>query len=242
MNQRKRWLTLVLYAIAMAWVESAVAYYLRTMMNQIDPYHAAPLHLVKGISFAEIIREAATLVMLFTVGWLSGTHWRARIGYMFIAFGVWDIFYYVFLKVMCGWPNSIWNWDLLFLIPLPWWGPVIAPCCIAMLMILGGTLVTQFDRAGEYLWPGWSAWLLSFCGAVVALYVFMTDTIRAVPQGGEAVRNVLPTWFNWPLFLVGLCLMSAPVVDVIKKVSRRKLTTSQTSLKEQPNEELAEIL
>jgi hypothetical protein len=227
MKRGKRWLTVVFYAIAMAWVESAVAFYLRTMMDQIDPYHPYPLHLVKGIGHAEIVREAATLVMLFMVGWLSATNWRSRLAYSFIAFGVWDIFYYIFLKVMCGWPHSIFNWDLLFLIPLPWWGPVLAPCCIAMLMIIGGTLVTQFSRAGVRLWPSGLTWIISFGGAAVALYVFMADTIRVAPQGGEAVRNVLPNSFNWPLFLGALVLMAAPVLEMAHKVWKLKLVSWQ---------------
>ena len=71
--------------------------------------------------------------------------------YSLIAFGVWDIFYYVFLAVIAGWPQSLLDWDVLFLIPLPWWGPVIAPVIIAALMVVGGTLVTQFGEAR--FWP-----------------------------------------------------------------------------------------
>jgi hypothetical protein len=222
MKRWKRWWTVVFYAMAMAWVESAVAYYLRTMMDHIDPYHPYPLHLVKGISHAELVREVATLVMLFMVGWLSAANWRSRLAYSLIAFGVWDIFYYIFLKVMCGWPHSVFNWDLLFLIPLPWWGPVLAPCCIAMLMILGGTLVTQFSRSGVRLWPGVLTWIICFGGAAVALYVFMADAIRVAPQGGEAVRNVLPKSFHWPLFLGALSLMAAPVLELAHKVLKFK--------------------
>ena len=223
MKHWKRWWSVVFYAMAMAWVESAVAYYLRTMMDHIDPYHPYPLHLVKGISHAELVREVATMVMLLMVGWLSAANWRSRLAYSLLAFGVWDIFYYIFLKVMCGWPHSIFNWDLLFLIPLPWWGPVLAPCCIAMLMILGGTLVTQFSRSGARLWPGGRAWIICFGGAAVALYVFMTDAIRVVPQGSEAVRNVLPKSFNWLLFSGALALMAAPVLELAHKAWKLKL-------------------
>ena len=66
------------------------------------------------------------MVMLLAVGILAGRNWRSRLGYSAIAFGVWDIFYYLFLKVMCGWPHSLLDWDILFLLPLPWWGPVLA--------------------------------------------------------------------------------------------------------------------
>ena len=42
--------------------------------------------------------------MLLTVGMLAGRTWQTRLGYSAIAFGVWDIFYYVFLKVIYDWP------------------------------------------------------------------------------------------------------------------------------------------
>lgn len=213
----RRWLTVVLFAIAMAWVESAVVFDLRTFINRIEPYQPQPLPLVGKLGPVELVRELATLIMLFTVGMLAGTTWRARFGYMLIAFGVWDIFYYVFLKVMCGWPHSLLDWDILFLLPLPWWGPVLAPVLIATLMIAWGTFAVHFERTTAPALSNWRAWAACFGGAVLALFVFMTDTLRVAKQGVLAIREVLPTQFNWPLFLVGLALMSAPLVQELRR-------------------------
>ena len=141
-----RWWLVVIYAAAMAWVESAVVFYLRSMMDRIEPYQPNPLPVIGGFASVELPREFATLVMLFAVGLLAGRTWRARLGYSVIAFGVWDIFYYVFLKIICGWPHSLLDWDILFLLPLPWWGPVLAPVLISLLLILWGTLASQFER------------------------------------------------------------------------------------------------
>jgi hypothetical protein len=210
----RRWSTVAFYAVAMAWVESAIVYYLRTHIDRIEPYQANPLPIVGGLGPIELVRELATLLMLFTVGALAGRTWRARLGYMLVAFGVWDIFYYVFLKVMCGWPNSLLDWDILFLIPLPWWGPVLAPMLIALLMIFWGTLATQFERPRPPSLSNWRVWVLNLMGVALALYVFMTDAIRVADGGVEALRNLLPTYFNWPLFLVALALMAAPVVKL----------------------------
>jgi hypothetical protein len=110
------WAVVVLYAIAMAWVESAVVFYLRTMIDRIEPYQPDPFPVIGGFASVELPREFATLVMLFAVGFLAGRTWRARIGYAAIAFGIWDIFYYAFLKMMCGWPHSLLDWDVLFLL------------------------------------------------------------------------------------------------------------------------------
>jgi hypothetical protein len=84
----------------------------------------------------EIVREVATLIILFAAGWLANHAKRTRLGYSLIAFGVWDIFYYIFLKIIVGWPQSIFEWEILFLLPLAWWGPVIAPAMIAAMIIL----------------------------------------------------------------------------------------------------------
>lgn len=209
---RTRWLIVVLFAIAMAWVESAVVFYLRTHIDRIVPYQNYPLPIIGGFGPVEFAREFATLVMLLTVGMLAGETWRKRIGYSAVAFGVWDIFYYVFLKVMCDWPRSLMDWDILFLIPLPWWGPVIAPMLIAMLMIVWGTIATQCERTPRQLLPSVGAWLLHLIGASLVLYVFMTDSLRASGKGIDALRHLLPTYFNWPLFCIAFALMAAPVI------------------------------
>ena len=135
LTSSRRWLTVVVFATAMAWVESAVVYDLRTMIDRIEPFQPNPLPIIGGLGRVELVREVATLVMLFTVGLLAGRAWRSRLGYSAVAFGVWDICYYVFLKLICGWPHSLMDWDILFLMPLPWWGPVLAPVVIALLMI-----------------------------------------------------------------------------------------------------------
>jgi hypothetical protein len=138
------------------------------------------------------------------------------VGYAALAFGVWDIFYYVFLKAMCGWPHSLLDWDILFLLPLPWWGPVLAPVCIALLMIAWGTLATQWDSPVSAV--PWRAWALNFAGAALALYTFMADAIRVANQGPDVVRKLLPARFNWLLFCLALVLMSAPILHLCRQI------------------------
>jgi hypothetical protein len=215
MKEPKRWMVVVLYAVGMAWVESAVVYYLRTMIDRIEPYQANPLPIIGRLGPVELGREAATLLMLLTVGILAGRTWRSRLGYAAIAFGTWDIFYYVFLKLICDWPHSLLDWDILFLLPLPWWGPVLAPICIALLMIGWGTLASQTaeDRATDGR-RSFLAWALNGAGIALALYTFMADALRIAGQGTDALRDLLPIRFNWPLFITSLILMSAPILQL----------------------------
>lgn len=212
-ENRFRWVTVCVFALAMAWVESAVVYYLRTHIDRIEPYQANPLPIIGGLGPVELVRELATMIMLLTTGVLAGRTWRARFGYTAIAFGVWDIFYYVFLKVMCGWPHSLLDWDILFLLPLPWWGPVIAPMLIAGLMVIWGTLATQFERTPPPPLSKVGVWFINLCGAILALYVFMADAIGVAHQGVAVIREVLPTQFNWLLFGVALLMMAAPAIE-----------------------------
>lgn len=226
MNNRKsqlfRWLTVFIFAIAMAWVESAVVFDLRTFVDRIEPYQPDPLPLIGKLGPVELVREFATLVMLFTVGVLAGKTWRARCGYMMLAFGLWDIFYYVFLKVMCGWPHSLFDWDILFLLPLLWWGPVLSPVLIAMLMIVWGTITSQFESPKTPAISNWIVWPSCIVGGVISLLVFMTDALRVADQGVPVIRKALPVQFNWPLFVVALVLMSLPVVQELLGLRRRK--------------------
>ena len=210
-----RWGMVAAYAVAMAWVESAVVFYLRSTMGRIEPHQPDPLPVIGGIASVELPREFATLVMLFTVGWLAGRTWRARLGYAAIAFGVWDVFYYVFLKIICGWPHSLLDWDVLFLLPLPWWGPVLAPVLISLLMILWGTFASHPEESRPSTRADRQVWALNFVGMALALYVFMADTLAAACRSLDSIRTVLPERFNWPLFVAALALMSVPVLKTL---------------------------
>jgi hypothetical protein len=228
-NEKSKWLVVVVFAAAMAWVEAAVVVYLRTLIDRVEPYQANPLPIFGGLGNIELGREIATLVMLLTVGWLAGKTWRSRIAYAAIAFGVWDICYYIFLAPMSGWPRSIFDWDILFLLPLPWWGPVIAPASIAALMVVGGTLIVRSDARATTPMPPRHAWGLSCLGAALALYVFMADALRASSHGAEAIRNVLPTSFEWGVFALAFALMSAPIIDLGWRTIRERRAQMQVS-------------
>jgi hypothetical protein len=220
--ERIRWAIVAAFAIAMAWVEAASVFYIRALVGRIEPYQADPLPINGALGNVELWREASTLVMLATLGMLAGRTWRRRAGYAALAFGVWDIFYYVFLRLISDWPKTLLDWDILFLLPLPWWGPVLAPVSIALVMILWGTLATQSsDSSTDARWTFLTG-ALGCAGIVLALAVFMVDAWRALPNGRDAVLQVLPTTFNWPMFWVALLLMASPVLHRVAFLSTKK--------------------
>src|SRR3990170_1050100 len=122
-------LAVLTFGIAMGYLEAAVVVYLRAALG------AAPAGLPSigdGAAFAvfestEIVRELATLVMIAAVGWLAGRSKVERLAWAAVVFGSWDIVYYVGLRLLIGWPSSLESWDVLFLVPAPWVGPVWAP-------------------------------------------------------------------------------------------------------------------
>lgn len=213
MKHWQRWIAVVLFATAMAWMESATVVYLRTLVGRLEPYQAHPLPISPHLSWVEIVREAATIAMLGTAGWLAGKTPRSRFAYFLLAFGVWDILYYVFLAVIGPWPRSVLDWDILFLIPLPWWGPLLAPASIAFLMVLGATLIVIGEEQGRPVWPDRRSWGINLAGGGIALGVFMTDAAQALLYGNKELGAILPTRFNWPLFLIALAMMAVPVVE-----------------------------
>ena len=52
---------------------------------------------------------------------------------------------------------------------------------------------------------------MNWIGIALALYVFMADSLAVVRQGLDATMTMLPEEFNWPLFVVALLLMAAPI-------------------------------
>jgi len=144
-NTLSRTIIISLFAIAMGFLESAVVVYLRAIYYPEG--FAFPLKIIEGpIAVTEIIREAATMIMLLTVCMLAAKRWIIRFAWFIYMFAIWDIFYYVFLWLILGWPESLLSWDILFLIPTTWAGPVIAPVINSFTMILLAGVIIQADN------------------------------------------------------------------------------------------------
>lgn len=193
------------FSIAMAYLEAAVVVYLRRVYGisdlilQVPPFDAQ-------IAAIELGRELATLVMLLSIGWIAGETFQSRVGFAFITFGLWDIFYYLWLRVFIGWPQSILEPDLLFLIPLPWWGPVLAPVLIALLMVIGGIFaVIKVEKNGPLHIDAWS-WVCLIAGVLILLYTFMADALIALPADASTLSGLKPSQFNWPVYFIGFSL------------------------------------
>lgn len=204
-----RVLLLLLFGAAMAYVEAAVVVYLRELYYPEG--FAFPLRVLPDkLVLVEVAREAATVVMLAAVAGLVARKFWDRFGYFVILFGTWDIFYYVWLKVTLGWPSSLTDWDVLFLIPVPWTGPVIAPALVAAVMILLGLGITRLFAAGIGFRPTGFAWALGVTATIIILFTFMNDTAAA--SGGH-----LPQPYKYNLLVAGLAFYLAAFMHSYKR-------------------------
>lgn len=209
-----------IFAIAMAYLESAVVVYLRRLYN-IDDIATDIPDFDTTMATIEIGREAATLLMLLSIGWIAGKSLQARIAFAFFTFGIWDIFYYIWLRIFIGWPSSLLDTDLLFLIPLPWWGPVLSPVLIALLMVLGGVAAILTDEQGLKIRPTWSDWTILLLGIGLVLYTFMADAFAVLPIAPHELQKVEPTNFHWLIYSVGFILMNWAVWQAVWITPRR---------------------
>jgi hypothetical protein len=206
---------MALFAVAMAYLEAATVVYLRRVFGITDLIHdISPLDPL--IARVETGREMATLAMILAAGWAVGRSRQSRLGFAFFTFGIWDIVYYAWLRVFLGWPRTLLTPDILFLVPLPWWGPVLAPVLVALLCAAGGAMAVREDDRGRVLRPGWSGWLSAAAGASAVLYAFMADALAALPADAETLNRLRPGPFHWPVFLAGLSLMTWSVLRTVR--------------------------
>jgi hypothetical protein len=223
-------LPLALFSTAMAFLESAVVVYLRIIYYPEG--FDFPLAPIEGsVAITEILRELATMVMLITVSFIAGKNFRQRFAYFIFCFGVWDIFYYVFLYLLLVWPESLFTWDILFLIPVTWTGPVIAPVLVSLTMIGMALTVLYYDEKYRYFRINKVTWLLWIAGAFLIFLSMIYDYSVFVLQHysfreiwnftGENLFDIsqsyIPEKFNWLLFWAGEVLIISGMVFILRQ-------------------------
>jgi hypothetical protein len=210
-------IVVTIFAIAMGYLESAVVVYLREIYYPEG--FAFPLKMMNvHIAITEIFRELATLIMLGTVGYIAGRSMLEKFGFFIFAFGIWDIFYYVFLKLLIGWPASLFTWDILFLLPTTWVGPVLAPVINATSMVIFGGLIWFFQSKGQLVPVKMREWALLVSGSLVVIWAYIKDYVGFMHQrfsmaeiffpsdSGRLIESAItyvPQEFSWWIFWVG---------------------------------------
>ena len=221
LNTRYSWkrtvVGLLLFGTSFGYLEAAVVSYLRALhepvVQRIYPGRAPgdlfPLLTLEQIQSAapvqmktlaiEIGREAATIAMLAAIALVCARNAGQWAAAFVVAFGVWDIAFYLFLKLLLEWPASMFTWDILFLVPVPWVGPVLAPVLVSVAMITAGIWHLRRDTLEDPVRIGPLNWAGLLAGAVVIVVSFAMD-YRNIMAGG------MPHPFQWGVFGLGMAL------------------------------------
>ena len=224
------WLTL--FSIAMGFMETVIVVYLRKIYYP-GGFQFPLVPIDADIAVAEFLREAATIIMLLGVGILAGKRASQKFAFFIYCFAVWDIFYYIFLKLLLNWPESLYTWDILFLIPVPWVGPVLAPCIVSITMIVFTLSIVYFQEKGMVTKIKLKEWLLFITGSLIIILSFVWDyfqhahqlhsnqsiwTLSSKESMFKEIEHFIPTNYNWSIFTIGQLIIVLGIVLFIKRV------------------------
>ncbi|MFP4470927.1 MAG: hypothetical protein ACLFPE_09590 [Bacteroidales bacterium] len=227
---RSRFLALLVFGIAMGFLEAAIVVYLRKLYFPAG--FSFPLVVPDDplVIFAELVREVAAVVMLLALAWIAGKNFLQRFAWFLISFAFWDIFYYVGLKIFLNWPESLLTWDVLYLIPVTWVGPVLAPVLSSLLMIALGWALLRVDRAGQEVKT--NEWMMIYSGAFIIFLTFIWDfsvmivrhdlyyAFFSIPENERyisLVETYVPDKYNWFMFAVAVLLIGWAVSRMLRR-------------------------
>ena len=231
------WITL--FAVAMGIFEGSVVVYLRALYYPGG--FSFPLQPMENyIAITELVRELASLCMLLSVAIIAGKNFSQRFAWFLFMFAVWDIVYYIHLWLFLGWPDSIMTWDILFLIPVPWTGPVITPVVISVLMIIFSMIIYHFNlKTGYQSKIIKKEWLLLIAGASIVFLSFIWDYCRFLIQN-ISVQEIqhksfsdklfdlsvqyIPYKFPWVIFITGVFLLIYTFLTYFQRNQRHTRT------------------
>lgn len=231
------WVTV--FAVSMGYLEGSVVVYLREIYYPEG--FTFPLKIMNmHIALTEILREFATLVMLGAVGLLAGRSKLEKFGLFILAFGIWDIFYYIFLQLLLGWPESLFTWDILFLLPTTWVGPVLAPVINAITMVIFGGMIWYFHSWGQLMPVKMREWVMLVIGSLFVIWAYIEDYVSFLlkefsfseiffPSDSgrliESATTYLPKGFSWLIFGMGQLIIAAAIALWLTQIIKRQKST-----------------
>lgn len=220
LSQSKTITYLIIFSIAMGYLESAVVVYLRAIYYP-EGFTFPLMPIDSTIAITEFWREVATIIMLLGIGVLIGKSTAQRLAYFLLSFAIWDIFYYVFLYVLLEWPESIITWDVLFLVPIPWVGPVITPIIVSLLMIILSYCLVYFNKKLNLV-----EWIFFILGSLVVISSWVIDflifcssrttngawTLSSDYNLFDTSEPYIPDTFNWWIFTIGVVMITVTIL------------------------------
>ena len=221
-----------IFGIAMAFLETVIVVYLRKMYYPIGFNFPLNPNIESWVYSVEWFREIFTVVMLLCICILAAKKFNERFAYFMYSFAIWDIFYYIWLKIILDWPVSLSTWDILFLIPIPWIGPVLAPLICSITMIIFAFLIIDLEDRGKKTKIMKLEWTFLIIGGLIMLYTWIIDYLKLIINNGylsqffnllnnsefqKIVGNFSPSHYNWMLFIIGEILMIIAIYRFYKR-------------------------
>ena len=195
---QNRYIWCAIFAISFAYIESSVVVYLRALYYP-EGFGFPLEELALSVYLTEAGREVASIVVLIAVSRLVE---RTRAGRFFLflyCFGIWDIFYYLWLKALLNWPATLLDWDVLFLIPLPWVAPVLSPILVSLLFIAAAVTAASLEARGHRLHFRRFDWLIGLAAAMIIAGSYIW-------KAGYILEHEVPRGYPWWLWCIGVGL------------------------------------
>lgn len=211
-KQSKKITTLTIFATAMALLEAIVVIYLRKL-HYSQGFTFPLTSIISNIFGLEVFREISTIIILICIAIIAGKKFYQRFAYFLYVFGIWDIFYYIWLKIIINWPSSFLTWDVLFLIPALWLAPILAPLINSLTMIILALFLIYFPNKKINLYE----WLLIIIGFFIIFLSFIWEYSKLIINNFVSVSQFVPSHFNWFLFIIGEILILFMFVLFIKR-------------------------
>lgn len=233
MKLRRKIITITVFAIAMGFLESAVVVYMREILYPGGfefPLSPIPVNL----AVTELLREVATMIMLVTIGIVAAKRFSTGFAWFLFSFAIWDIFYYIFLRLLVGWPESLMTWDVLFLIPTTWTGPVLSPVLVSVTMILLALVILIQAETGKDTRIHPLEWTGLVTGSLVLIFGFILDYSQHMlahfsvtgmlqvknPEVLEVATRYIPLRFPWWIFGIGELIILGTIGIYWKRIVR----------------------
>ncbi len=229
--RNNNYIPLTIFAVSMGFLEAIVVVYVRELYYP-SGFQFPLKELPSRIIVIEWIREISTLLMLGSVAWISGKNFLKRLSVFLFIFGIWDIIYYVGLKIFLDWPESLLTWDILFLIPITWVSPVLAPVLCSLLMIIMALILDFHLFYNNLKKLKKTEFALLITGAAIIYFTFTVDFGMMLIKGNflkqyftlsenseflALLTSWEPTHFNWTLFAIGFAIICTAIWLVIKR-------------------------
>ena len=230
-NVKKNLSLLLLFGVGMGFLEAIVVFYLRYIYYP-NGFTFPLVIMSEKIFLAELIREICTIIMLFSISFIAGKNRLQILAYFFYSFAIWDIFYYIALKLFLNWPPSLLTWDVLFLIPITWLGPIIAPIICSFTMIIFSLVILFMqDRIIDFKVTK-IEWILLCLGCLIIFITFIWDYLNILISNNllreyfslkqtDILENIvltyIPSHYNWTLFIIGIICIYFSIFLILRK-------------------------